>query len=178
VAGAIPTAPSFVAGERVTASKMNALTSLANWPTDVPMFHLYLSANIDMGTTTPVTWTSNLSSLSNMSVSLPAAFVPIPYTGIWEFTFQVSVASQRTDTTSFYWYLYLASEAAATGSQVGSSVGHRHTAGTGQPFQFTTRTAITAGQYVYARTSTSDETKTLASGSRGTYLEGRLIARP
>jgi len=178
MAGAIPTAPaSFTAGERVTAAKLNSLTALANWSTDAPMFHVYLSAAVDLSGSSSVTWSANLSSLSNMSLTLPAAYIPIPYTGIWEVQYQVGVATNVIDTSAFYWYTYLSSDTASTGSRIATGTGHRHTAGTAHYFSTTARVSITAGQYLLARVTSAADGRSLAAGSRDTFFSGRLIAR-
>ncbi|MEU6246403.1 hypothetical protein [Glycomyces sp. NPDC047010] len=176
MATAIPVKPVFTVGERVSASKMNTLASHADWATDPPMVHLYPGANVTWASANNVTWTQNLSSLSNATVTLPAERITVPYTGIWEWTFQVGTSADPASGNPVRANLYTGTTD-STGTRIAGQHGLRYS-GITNYVQCTARVSMIAGTtWVRATIASSTVGVTVYGSARETWLEGTLIAR-
>jgi hypothetical protein len=176
MAGAIPSRPTFSVGERVSASKMNALAAHADWVMDAPMLHLYLSGNVDLGTSTYLSWGVSLSSLSNFTITLPTEAVIVPYSGIWEWRLQVSLSSLPSSSNPATVLLHQG-DATSTGSRLTQTQAVRISGATNM-LECTAWASMTAGtSAIRAQVTSSTSGVTAYQGSRSTTLSGRLLQR-
>lgn len=174
---AIPTKPTFSAGERVSAAKMNTLSNHADWVTDAPMIHLYLGSNTTLGTSGYLTWNNILTSLSNFSVTLPAAYITVPYTGIWEWELQVSLSHSPTSSNPAFANLYQG-DASSAGTRIAGDQDVRVGGGMATFLNCSAKVAMTAGTTAIRGYVQSSTTGMTAYGtSRATCLSGRLLQR-
>ncbi|THV39606.1 hypothetical protein [Glycomyces buryatensis] len=174
---AIPTKPTFSAGERVSAAKMNTLSNHADWVTDAPMIHLYLGSNTVLNTSGFVTWNNLLTSLSNFSVTLPATYITVPYTGIWEWKYQLSLSHSPASSNPASATLYVG-DASSQGTRVAGDQMVRVGGGMTTFLACSAYVAMTAGTTAIRCFWQSSTTGMTAYGtSRATCLSGRLLQR-
>jgi hypothetical protein len=172
-----PPKPTYSAGERVTASKMNAAAAHADWSTDKPMVYVYLGSNVTMTTVETLTWNSSLSSLSNVTPTLAVQRITVSYTGIWEWTVQIGLDDSPASSNPVFLRMYTGNDT-SPGSRIAGDHCLRYS-GQINYAQCGARVSMTADTtWVRIGVSTSTSGVVLYGSSRETWLAGRLVGRP